>query len=117
MTFLSRCSYKVRKQKLNKFQIFDQNHGLAPFEKYTFFNNFLKSMFSRSRKGIFLSTRSRNPLFWPILLKKLNKEISFIFDKTLDKSSEKIKTRCSYSLETLFSKYKFKKYFVLAYCS
>ena len=79
MTFLSRCSYKVTKQKLNKFQIFDQNHGLAPFEKYTFFNNFLKSMFSRSRKVIFLSTRSRNPLFWPILLKKLNKKKFHIF--------------------------------------
>ena len=50
---------------LTKFQIFDQNHGLTPLEKWQFCG-FLKSMFSLFRKAC-LVYKTPKTVYWRLI--------------------------------------------------
>ena len=59
----------LKKEKLQKWPFFHQNHGLTPLEKSQFFD-FLIFWFLESRKAFFRSRIWSRTFSWPILPKK-----------------------------------------------
>ena len=61
--------YCLKKQKVEKWPFFDQNHGLTRLEKSQCFD-FKKFLFLQPRKVIFRSRISQKTFSWPILPKR-----------------------------------------------
>ena len=62
-------AYIALKKKMEKWPIFDQNHGLTPLEKCQFFDC-LNFLLLQPRKAFFGSRISSKTFSWPILPKK-----------------------------------------------
>ena len=71
--------YIIFKKKMEKWPIFEKNHGLTPLQKCQFFY-FLNFLFLQPSKAFFRSRISQNTFSWPILLKKKKMEKWPIFD-------------------------------------
>ena len=103
-------SPSTRSQNRNwiNFQIFDQNHGQAPFEKYSFFNNFLNRCFQGLENSYFYLLGRGTLCFGLFCLKNWIRRNFIYFWQNLgqilweNKNFSTFLTRCSYSLETLF---------------
>ena len=65
---------------MEKWPIFDQNHGLTPLEKWQFFD-FLNFLFLYPKKAIYRSKISQNTFSRPILPLKKRMEKWPIFDQ------------------------------------
>ena len=92
---------------MEKWPIFEQNHGLTPLEKCQFFD-FLNFLFLLPRNAFFNSRISWNTFSWPILSKKNKLKKWRIFEQNhgltpLEKCQySTFSTSCFYCLEMRF---------------
>ena len=77
-------TYLAKKERMHKFQIFDQNRGLTPVKKCQIFD-FLTLLFLKDRMACFLSGTGYQTLFLNLFGQKRNdEEISKFLTKTRD---------------------------------